>query len=99
MCFGVPSHPTAPGARWSRAPIRLKNLPRQAPTRSRLTVSGHPRSAACWRHCERCSLVAVGAGRRPASRPPEQSMAMAAKLTALAPDLRQDRIGQNLRGT
>jgi hypothetical protein len=99
MCFGVPSTHRA-GREVKQAPIKLKNLPRQATDALQADGARAPEIGRLLAPLR--TLLdggGGGAGRRPASRPPEQSMAMAAKLTALVPDLRQDRIGRNLRGT
>jgi nucleotide-binding universal stress UspA family protein len=88
MCFGVPCNHRA-GREVEQAPTGWRTCRGRRPTRSRLTVSGHPRSVACWRIA---NTARWWRGRSPASQPAAgTSMAMAAKLTALAPDLRQDR--------
>jgi hypothetical protein len=62
----VPSQPTAPEV--GQAPIRLKNLPRQATDALQADGVRAPEIGRLLAHCERCSMVAGPVAGQPAGR-------------------------------
>jgi hypothetical protein len=61
--------PTEPGAKWGRPRSGSGTCCGRRPRCSSPTASGHPRSAACWRHCDGCSITACSGSTRATAWP------------------------------